>query len=155
MPRSPVMLTTNVDSRTARTSWVRLSRANSRSSRGENCCDASCSATTVSENVTVTAVITLVATACRSVEAASMPLGQIQRAHAWSCPGRTGSSSRVTASAAREAQVGQNHTDALRASRSIRNRRAPLPAGCDAADSPGLAAISTDSAPCSGLDCSP
>ena len=64
----------------------------------------SCSATTVRENVTVAAVITLVATVCSRLDAASTPVGQIHCAQATSSPGHTGISSRVRTTAAGEAQ---------------------------------------------------
>lgn len=54
-----------------RCSSSRAAVAASRSRRGENCCDASCNATTVSENVKVSTVITDPTTVCSSAVAAS------------------------------------------------------------------------------------
>ena len=69
------MVNTNVAASTDSTRFVTGSRVNSRSRRGENCCDASCSVTTVTVKVSVVAVITDAAITWSIVDAASTPPG--------------------------------------------------------------------------------
>ncbi len=95
------------------------SRLNSRSSRGENCCEASCRATMVSVNVRLVTVITDAAIVCRTATAESVPPG-----HASSLQGdrgRSGSSPVADTSPPSAATVGHTHSGARR--RSARRAR--------------------------------
>ncbi|GAA1748145.1 hypothetical protein GCM10009767_03660 [Kocuria aegyptia] len=116
IPRSPVSAITNVETRIASTAWILVSRANSRSSRGENCWEASCRASTVKEKVRVVAVMIEVATTCSVVLAASGPPGHTAAAYAVPGSGRTVTSSAVTTAEAAAATTGQNHSLALNVS---------------------------------------
>lgn len=110
-PRLAVIVKTKVATRMPRTVWTIQSRANSRNNRGENCCEASYSAATVSEKVSVVNVIPELAISWSAVAADFESPGQSSFSTVPREVGRTRSKAIAKKNAPTAATDGHNHNE--------------------------------------------
>src|SRR4029453_11638293 len=130
----PAALYAKVATNKLSTTWFGRSRRKLRSSRGENCVDDSCSATTVRPRVKAITVTTVPLIAINKPRASS--------AVPWKTSGESGprsicDMSDPTSRASKPANVGSTHSDADAYSRSASRLITVASSGCDHCDNQG------------------
>ena len=118
-----------VATNTLSTTWLTRSRRKFRNRRGENCVDASCSATTVRPSTSAMTVTIVLAMPISRLRASSTVPWKTRCFHG-DAVGSTSTADRAdpTASASTMAAVGNNQRDPCRRSRIISRRRCDVPA---------------------------